>query len=65
MKNKSWRTTCIGIAAILWGLWLAHVLYVSTNTFGFNLTYSMPQPTLFILIGIGLVYARDHGCKDE
>jgi len=65
MKKTSWRTTAFGILAIIWGLWLAHILWVHGQTIYFNLVYTMPQPTLFVIVGIGLIHARDHKCKDN
>jgi len=65
LKNKSWRTSLFGIAAIVWGVRLACTLYVSNQTLYFNLVYAWQVPTLFILVGIGLIHARDYKCKDE
>jgi hypothetical protein len=62
---KSWRTTTLGVFAILFGLWLAHVTYVPSNTLKFNVIYVWPSSIALVLAGIGLVHARDHKFKDQ
>jgi hypothetical protein len=62
---KSWRTTTFGILSILYGLWVAKVTYVATNTLPFNLCYVWPGAIALILVGIGLIHARDHKFKDK
>ena len=68
MKNPlgtSWRTSITGWLAILWGAWLARVLWVHGQTIYFNLVYALGVPILFILVGIGLIHARDHKVSSE
>lgn len=57
--GRSWRTSAFGWLAVLWGLWLAHVLWVPSATIYFNLVYVMSPPVLFILVGVGLIHACD------
>jgi hypothetical protein len=61
---KSWRTTTFGVMAVIYGVWVAKVTYVPTNTFGFNLFYVWPGAIALVLAGLGLVHARDHKAKD-
>lgn len=61
---KSWRTSAFGFAAIVFGIWLLKVHYVPYQTFKFNLLYTMPPGILFIIVGCGLLHARDHKHKD-
>jgi hypothetical protein len=63
--GASWRTGSLGFLAVLWGLWLAHVLWVPSQTVYFNLVYVMTNPILFILVGIGLMHARDNKVSSE
>ena len=62
---KSWRTTTLGIGAILFGLWLIHVTYVPYATLKFNMIYVWPSAWAMILSGVGLINARDHKYKDK
>jgi hypothetical protein len=62
---KSWRTTTFGLLSIVYGLWLAKVTCVPTNTLRFNPCYVWPGAIALILIGIGLIRARDHKFKDK
>ncbi len=63
--GPSWRTSLLGVLSILWGLWLAHVLWVHGQTVYFNLVYALNSPIIFILIGVGLCHARDHRVSSE
>ncbi len=62
---KSWRTTTFGVLSILYGGWVAHVTYVPTNTLGFNLLYVWPGAMALVLVGVGLIQARDHKYEDR
>jgi hypothetical protein len=62
---KSWRTTTLGMAAILLGLWVMRVTYVPSNTLYFNIVYVWPGAWALIISGIGLVNARDHKYKGD
>lgn len=57
---KSWRTTLFGLAAIAYALWLLKDTYVPWQTWRFNLAHVWPTPIALILIGIGLIHAKDH-----
>ena len=63
MKNQSWRTTTLGIIAIVFALWLMKVNYVPSQTLYFNLAYVWPAELAIIIAGIGLIHARDHKCQ--
>lgn len=63
--GTSWRTGILGALSVLWGLWLAHILWVHGQTLYFNLVYVMSNPILFILVGLGLMHARDHKVSSE
>jgi hypothetical protein len=74
MKNKSWRTTTLGIVAILFGLytgWVAWIPYspgaVLRETFWtkawWNLVYVEPSHICLIIVGWALIHARDHRCQ--
>lgn len=63
--GSSWRTSACGVASIAWGLWLAHVLYVPSQSLYFNLVYALPTAELFTFIGIGLLFARDNKVSSE
>ena len=66
MKNKSWRTTSLGIACILLGLhsFFALWLPIKFDAVWFNLVHVENGPIALIVVGIGLIHARDHKCKD-
>jgi hypothetical protein len=57
---RHWKTSLFGLLCIIWGLWLAHVTYVPTNTLRFNLVYVWPAAELFLITGLGLIHAKDH-----
>lgn len=63
--GTSWRTSALGLVAILWGLWLAHIMWVPQQTVYFNLVYALGVPILFVLVGVGLMHARDHKVSSE
>lgn len=63
--GASWRTSLLGFLAVLWGLWLAHLLWVHSQSLYFNLVYAMSNPILFIFVGTGLMHARDHKVSSE
>ena len=64
LQNKSWRTSSLGVLAIVCGIRLGALLYVPANTIWFNLVYVLRGPELFIIVGIGLIHARDHSCGE-
>jgi hypothetical protein len=61
---KSWRTTSFGVMAILYGLWVARVAYVPSQTMRFNLCYVWPGAIALVLVGTGLILARDHNYRE-
>jgi hypothetical protein len=58
--KTSWRTTALGIACIIWGLWCAYVHYVPNQTLYFHLAYVWTPEECLILLGVGLIHAADH-----
>jgi hypothetical protein len=65
LPYKSWRTTTLGIASILFGLWLMKITYVPGQTLYFNLVYVWPAEFGLILAGVALIHTRDHKCKTK
>jgi hypothetical protein len=63
--GSSWRTGLLGFLCVLWGFWLAKILWVHGQTLYFNLVYVMSNPILFVLVGVGLMHARDNKVSSE
>jgi len=62
--GSSWRTTGLGIVAIIIGLRSASVLWVHSQTLYFNVFYVIPGPLALLIVGWALIHARDHRAKD-
>jgi hypothetical protein len=62
MKNKSWRTTALGIACIVLGLTIWHQTWVHNQTVWFNLRYVGLGPLGWIVAGWIGIHAKDHRC---
>jgi hypothetical protein len=65
MKTKSWRTTILGVIAILIGLHAAQLVWVHGQTIWFNLFYVESGPLALIITGWGLIHACDHRAKHK
>jgi hypothetical protein len=61
--GTSYRTSILGVVAILFGLWLMRVHYVPNQTLYFNVVYVWPVEFGIILAGWGLLHSCDH--KDK
>jgi hypothetical protein len=62
---KSWRTTTCGAVCIVIGLWSAHIHYVPTASWHWNLIYALNAQEALLGVGIGLIHARDHKYVDK
>lgn len=63
MNTKSWRTTLLGLLAIILGIWSFSIHWVPYQTVRFNLLYAETAPLTMIILGWALLHARDHRCK--
>jgi len=61
--KKHWRTTALGVAAIIVGIWSAHVTYVPTQTLYFNIVYVWTGQIGLIVAGLIGIFASDHAEK--
>jgi len=61
--NGSWRTTLLGLGSMAFGLHSFILQWVHGQTLYFNLYYVETAPIAVILMGIGLLHAKDHKCK--
>ena len=64
MKNKSWRTTSLGIALLILGAWSFWVHWVSNQSIYFNIIYAEIPSIATLAVGWLGIHARDHKCKD-
>jgi hypothetical protein len=65
LKNKSWRTTIIGIVLIILGTHGLFVLWRHEQTIWNNITRIELGPLAAIFAGWLGIHSRDHKCKDE
>ncbi len=62
MKNKSWRTTSLGIVCVLIGLLSWHQGWLPSQSLWFNVRYVGLGPLGWIVAGWMGIHARDHRC---
>lgn len=57
---KSWRTSLLGLCCIGVAIWSMSVTYVPIQPLRFNLLYVWSGQEALLLVGLGLLHARDH-----
>jgi hypothetical protein len=60
LLGHSWRTSALGIVAILLGLRAGYLLWNTTQTFWFNVYYVETGPISLLIVGWALLLAHDH-----
>jgi hypothetical protein len=63
LENKSWRTTALGVVAMVWAIRAGYVVWVHGQNLSFNLFYVETGPVALLIVGWALLHARDHRCK--
>jgi hypothetical protein len=56
---RHWKTSALGVCAIVGGSWSMDVTYVSTNTLYFNVCYVWPGAIALLIVGVALLLAAD------